>query len=96
MQTLATTFAGSILIGSVLGSVGLAALWSSHRILGGLLGLFIVGPAVGTGVGYLISRRDVDRLRELDNAAVSPVVRLPELASASRPAPTPEGLYAPF
>lgn len=41
-------------IGAVVGGAGLAALWTSHRVLGFLLGFIFVGPAAGAGVGYAI------------------------------------------
>lgn len=41
----------AVYVASVIGSgVGGALLWKRHPILGGLLGFFIAGPAIGTTV----------------------------------------------
>ena len=56
----------AILAGSVLGAVGLGWAWKAHRILGALLGWFIVGPAVGTAAGCALAWDDV---KQLDAAA---------------------------
>lgn len=58
----ARTLMLSILAGSVLGAVGLGWAWKAHRILGALLGWFIVGPMVGTAAGYALAFDDVRRL----------------------------------
>lgn len=53
-----------LLLGTAVATIGLASAWKSHRVLGGLLGLFLVGPVVGSGAGLLLSYRDIQKLRQ--------------------------------
>lgn len=49
---------------SALAAIGLACGWRSHRVVGALLGGFVVGPAVGTGAGIWLLRDEVLRLAD--------------------------------
>jgi hypothetical protein len=59
-----TKVSGGAAIGALVGAVALAALWKSHRVWGGLLGLFVVGPAAGWSAGRLAASGDIARLNE--------------------------------
>lgn len=80
------------LIGAVAGALGLTFVWKTHRVIGGILGLFFVGPAIGGGGGLLFSLGDFRKIQE--NQA-----KKQELASGppeQRPAPESLNLFVPF
>lgn len=65
--------------GAILAATGLALAWKRHRVLGGALGLFVAGPALGVGSALLLSRDDFKKIAEniakqdaLKRAVVSP------------------------
>jgi hypothetical protein len=62
---------GGAAIGALVGAAALAIAWKSHRVWGGLLGLFIAGPAVGGTVGYVTAFPDIKRLAEISAARKS-------------------------
>lgn len=51
-------------LGAVAAAIALALVWRTHRVLGGLLGFFVLGPLVGASVGLLLSRGDIQKLKK--------------------------------
>lgn len=82
------------LIGAATAVVGLPLVWKSHRVLGGLLGLFVVGPACGVGGGLLMSWKDIEEMKK--TAARQEALKQAAISIPATPAEPPAGLFVPW
>ncbi len=55
MRSAASTLLISGIVGVLVGTLGGAMLWKTHRVAGALIGGLVVGPTLGYGTGTLLA-----------------------------------------